>query len=284
MRLATIRTDSGTRAVRIDPQVDAAVEIEGVADVGALLADAGWRATAAAAAGRVHALSAMPLTAFAPVVVRPGKIVCVGLNYRAHIIEMGRELPTHPTLFAKFAEAVIGPGDDILIPREASGTVDWEGELAVVVGGVLRHASPARCAEGIAGFTVMNDVTVRAHQYRTTQWLQGKTFESSTPLGPVLVTPDELPAAARLTTTVSGARRQHAGIDDLVFPPAELLSYISRIVTLHPGDVVATGTPGGVGHAADPPDHLADGERVIVSIDGIGSIANRLRIVDPSMR
>ncbi|MBD3752875.1 MAG: fumarylacetoacetate hydrolase family protein, partial [Micrococcales bacterium] len=138
----------------------------------------------------------------------------------------------------------------------------------------------AQAAEAIAGFTVMNDVTVRAYQYRTTQWLQGKTFESSTPLGPVLVTADELPARAHVSTTVGETRRQHASIDDLVFSPADLLSYISRIVTLRPGDVVATGTPGGVGHASEPPEHLADGERVTVTVDGIGSVSNRLRILD----
>lgn len=280
MRLATIRTAGLTRAVRVDPGADAAIEIDGAGDLGELLSDPDWRARAAGASGRVYTLSALASTDYAPVVVRPGKIVCVGLNYREHILEMGRELPTHPTLFAKYAEALIGAGDDILIPREAADTVDWEGELAVVVGRPLRHASTAQAAEAIAGFTVMNDVTVRAYQYRTTQWLQGKTFESSTPLGPVLVTADELPARAHVSTTVGETRRQHASVDDLVFSPADLLSYISRIVTLRPGDVVATGTPGGVGHASDPPEHLADGECVTVTVDGIGSVSNRLRIVD----
>lgn len=281
MRLATLRVGDGTRAVRVDSAAGHAVEIDGAADVGALLAHPDWRAVAEAAGGRGHALESLAPTAFAPVVPRPSKIVCVGLNYRAHILEMGRELPEHPTLFAKFAEALIGAGDDILVPREASGTVDWEGELAVVVGRAVRHAGPGEAAAAIAGYTVMNDVTVRGHQYRTTQWLQGKTFESTTPLGPVLVTPDELPAGARLTTTVGGVRRQDATTADLVFGPAELVSYISRIVTLQPGDVVATGTPGGVGHAADPPDHLVDGERVVVAVEGIGAVRNRLRIVDP---
>lgn len=282
MRLATLRTGDGTRAVRVDSASGTAVEIGEWSDLGGLLRRPDWERLASEADGRVRMLADLASDAWAPVVPRPGKIFCVGLNYQAHILEMGRELPTHPTLFAKFADALIGAGDDILIPRDAAGSVDWEGELAVVIGRTARFVTGAAAEDAIAGFTVMNDVTVREHQYRTTQWLQGKTFESSTPLGPVMVTPDELPKHARLTTFVSGARRQSASTAGLVFDAAALITYISRIVTLHPGDVIATGTPAGVGHASAPPDHLVDGEQVVVSIEGIGALRNKLRIIDPA--
>lgn len=280
MRLATLRVDGAARAVRIDSAAGVAVEIPPFADLGTLLAEPEWAALAAAADGTRHPLDALDAAAFAPVVPRPGKIVCVGLNYREHILEMGRELPEYPTLFAKFAEALIGAGDDIVLPRAVAGTVDWEGELALVVGRTVRGVGREEAAAAIAGFTVMNDVTVRAHQYRSTQWLQGKTFEGTTPLGPVLVTPDELPADARLSTFVDGERTQHAEVSDLVFDAAALVSYISEIVTLRPGDVIATGTPGGVGHASTPPRYLEEGGELVVTIEGIGAVRNRLRIAE----
>jgi acylpyruvate hydrolase len=262
----------------IDSAAGRAIEIAGVPDVGALLSLPDWREAAAAASGATHVLAHLPLTAFAPVVPAPSKIVCVGLNYRAHILEMARDLPQHPTLFAKYAEALIGAGDDIVIPPEAAETVDWEGELAVVVGATVRSADRAGAHAAIAGYTAMNDITVRGHQYRTTQWLQGKTFEHSTPLGPVLVTPEALPEHPRITTTVEGERRQDATASDLVFDAADLIAYVSRIVTLRPGDIIATGTPAGVGQAEVPPRYLADGEQVVVSVEGIGALRNRLRV------
>lgn len=209
----------------------------------------------------------------APVVPRPGKIVCVGLNYRTHITEMGRELPEHPTLFAKYPEALIGPRDDLRLPAE-SDRVDWEGELAVVIGRRVRRATDEEASAAIAGYSVLNDVTMRDYQYRTPQWLQGKTWESSTPFGPVLATAEEIPAGALLTTRVDGEEVQRAAIDDLVFGPAELVCYISTIVTLEPGDVIATGTPGGVGHARRPGRYLAAGQTLSTSVDGIGELCN----------
>ncbi|GAA2227668.1 fumarylacetoacetate hydrolase family protein [Herbiconiux moechotypicola] len=281
MRLATLRIDGGTLAVRVDPEHSSAVAIEGVADVGALLA-AGpdWRERALAADGPRIPLDSLGTTAWAPVVPRPSKIVCVGLNYRDHILEMGRELPAYPTLFAKFAEALIGAGDDIRVPAHSAEALDWEGELAVVVGRAVRDVDPATAASAIAGYSVLNDVTMRDRQYRTTQWLQGKTLEGSCPFGPVLVTADEFTPGAALTTSIDGETVQHAATDDLVFGPAELVSYISSIVTLQPGDVIATGTPGGVGHAMPTPRHLAHGETVRVEIAGIGAVGNRVVVLD----
>ena len=199
MRLATARTGTGTRAVRVTE--DGLVDL-GRPDVGAVLELPDWPRRAAAVG------PALPGDVeLAPVVPRPGKVLCVGLNYRNHIMEMGRELPAYPTLFAKFAEALIGATDDIALPPE-SAAVDWEAELAVVIGRTVRRADEREAAAAIAGFTVLNDVTARDWQYRTTEWLQGKTFEGSTPLGPVLVTPDELPGGVRpalpLSATLDG--------------------------------------------------------------------------------
>ena len=270
MRLATIRTATSTAAVRVVGEE--AIEI-GALDVGALLVDPGWRARAEAASGHRHEVSALDV---APLIPRPEKIICVGLNYKNHILEMGRELPEHPTLFAKFPSALIGARDDIVLPR-VSSQVDWEVELAVVIGAPARHVSIDEAPRSIAGYSVLNDVSVRDWQNRTLQWLQGKTFESSTPLGPELVTLDELADAEslELTCEVDGERMQQAMTSDLVFGPAALVSYMSDIFTLMPGDVIATGTPGGVGHARHPPRYLQDGSVVVTRIDGVGECRNR---------
>jgi acylpyruvate hydrolase len=180
MRLATLRTPGGTVAVRIDDSADGAIttEIRGVPDVGALLALSDWRDLAAGATG---ASAGLDLAALATLVPNPRKVVCVGLNYRNHILEMGRELPEFPTLFAKFPEALIGARDRIEIPP-VSSAVDWECELVAVVGTAVRGASRDEARPAIAGYTVMNDVTMRDYQYRTGEWLQGKTFEHTTPV------------------------------------------------------------------------------------------------------
>jgi acylpyruvate hydrolase len=274
MRLATIRTGSTTRAVRVEG--DQAVET-GHESVGALLADPSWRTIAAAANGAVHRLGDCDL---APVVPLPGKIVCVGLNYRNHILEMGRDLPQYPTLFAKYADALIGARDDIALAPESTA-VDWEAELVVVIGQTVRRADETQASAAIAGFTVMNDVTMRDWQYRTTEWMQGKTFEGTTPLGPVLVTPDELHGGVRpalpLSATVDGEAVQQADTSDLVFDPVALVRYVSVMTTLRPGDLIATGTPGGVGHARKPPRYLAEGSLVVTEIGGIGRLQNTAR-------
>jgi acylpyruvate hydrolase len=274
MKLATLRIDNGTRAVRVDG--DRYVDL-GVTDVGTLLADPSWRQAAAAAA---ETIDPGPAPDLAPVVPNPGKIICVGLNYRSHIREMDREIPVFPTLFAKFADALIGPTDPIELAPE-SESVDWEAELAVVIGRPVRRATPDDAAAAIAGFAVLNDVTMRDWQYRTPEWLQGKTFEHTTPFGPVLVTPDELPGTVRPTLdiacTVDGDTVQKANTADLVFDPVTLVEYISTILTLRPGDVIATGTTGGVGHAHRPPRYLHDGSRVVTEVGGIGRLDNIAR-------
>jgi acylpyruvate hydrolase len=273
MRLATTRTAQGTRAVRLDP--DGAVDLE-LPDVGALLALPDWRERAAADGPRLAADDFDP----APVIPAPSKILCVGLNYASHIREMGRELPEYPTLFAKFAPALIGARDDIILPLDSSA-VDWEAELAVVVGTPLRHADRDTARAGIAGYTVSNDVTARDWQYRSTQWLQGKTFAQTTPLGPWLSTDIDDNPDFELTCWVDGEQVQSARTSDLVFGPAALLSYISTILPLLPGDVVLTGTPGGVGHARQPQRHLHEATVLTTRVEGLGECVNTCRAEKP---
>jgi len=272
MKLATLRRDGDTVAVRLD--ATGAVEIAGFRDLGALLADPEWRDIAANSAGRFLPLADIPDDGWAPIVLAPRKIVCVGVNYRAHIEEMGREEPEFPTLFSKYPESLVGAGDPIVLPPHAADMVDWEAELAIVIGARVRRADEQTASAAIAGYTVLNDVSMRDWQNRTLQWLQGKSFESSTPVGPVLATVDEVPASARITTEVDGEVLQDGRIDDLVFGPAAIVAYISQIFPLDPGDIVATGTPGGVGHARKPPRYLAAGQTVVTTIEGIGSLRN----------
>jgi len=273
MKLTTIRTANGTAAARVDG--DHGVLIDGVSDVGALLARKDWRVLAEQASGRKA-----PLDDLDTLVPHPGKVVCVGLNYRAHILEMGRPLPEYPTLFAKFADALIGPTDPIEIPETAADNVDWECELVVVVGRSIRGADIGEAARAIAGYTIMNDITMRDWQFRTREWLQGKSFGNTTPVGPVLVTADEWQPGPIIRTVVDGEVVQEASTGDLVFDPAQLVSYVSTMIALRPGDIIATGTPGGVGHARKPPRYLAPGSRVQTSIDGIGSLDNTCVAVD----
>jgi 2-keto-4-pentenoate hydratase/2-oxohepta-3-ene-1,7-dioic acid hydratase in catechol pathway len=271
MKLATIRVNETTTAVRVDG--DVLIDL-GAPDVGTFLADPDWLERAATATGATYSVNTVD---FAPLVPNPSKIVCVGLNYRTHIQEMGRELPEYPTLFAKFAECLIGAHDDIVRPSETEA-LDWEAELAVVIGSPVRRATGTDAEKAIAGFTVLNDITARDWQYRTKEWLQGKVWDATTPLGPYLVTPDELPGGVRPTLdvrlTVDGAQMQSDTTGDLLFDPVALVEYVSTIVRLNPGDVIATGTPGGVGHARGL--HLLGGETVVVEIEGLGRLENRI--------
>src|SRR5919112_685767 len=276
MRLATIRTATGTRAVRIDGDGggDGQAVETGDADLRGLLERSDWPAHAAAAAGPVHAVDSLD---YAPLVPAPEKILCVGQNYRDHIAEMGNDPPAYPTVFAKFAPSLVGAHDEIVLPA-ASDAVDYEAELAVVIGRPVRHATPEEAEAAIAGYSVLNDVTARDWQFRTSQYLQGKTFERSTPLGPCLVTPDELPPGGwEISTVIDGETRQRSTTAELVFGVVDLIRYLSTILTLNPGDVIATGTPGGVGHARKPPRYLTDGATMITAIAGVGVCRNVCR-------
>ncbi|WP_017729155.1 fumarylacetoacetate hydrolase family protein [Halalkalibacterium ligniniphilum] len=211
----------------------------------------------------------------------PGKIICVGHNYREHILEMKRELPPYPVVFAKFSNTVIGPQDDIPF-YPISEQLDYEAEFAFVVGKRARNVSQAEALDYVAGYTIVNDVTYRDLQRRTLQWLQGKTVEGSAPMGPWLVTSDELnnPEGLEVVLTVNGEERQRSNTRNLVFSVQYLVEFLSNLMTLEPGDVVLTGTPGGVGIARDPQVFLKDGDVVKIEIDGVGVLENRVKQVE----
>ncbi|MCL2584433.1 MAG: fumarylacetoacetate hydrolase family protein [Streptosporangiales bacterium] len=271
MRFATLRTANGTTAVRVDS--DSLVPLD-ARDVGELLASGDPGAVAATA-------GASPVPAqgadLAPVVTNPSKILCAGLNYRSHITETGRELPEYPTLFAKFAETLTGPNDDVATP-EVSEKVDWEAELGVIIGKPVYRATAAEAAQAIAGYTVTNDVSMRDWQRRTLQWDAGKIFQRTTPAGPYLVTPDEVGDAADLEIgcSVDGVTKQLARTSDLLFKPADIVAYASQAITLQPGDLLLTGTTGGVGNARKPPEYLHPGQVLRTWIEGLGELVNNI--------
>ena len=280
MRLATVRLGDDPGATRAVVDVADGLADLGTPDVGALLEDPDWRSTVLRAASSRITLFDPATVTFAPVVPRPSKLVCVGLNYRAHIEEMGRDLPDHPTLFAKWADTLVGPEDPIVLPPETT-QFDYEVELAVVIGSPARRARGAEAESAIGGFSVFNDVTCRDWQFRTREWLQGKNWQATSPLGPWLVTPDELPGGVRpavpVSLSVNGRVRQADSTRDLVFDPVALVEYVSTMVALAPGDVIATGTPGGVGHATTPPTYLSDGDVITAEIEGVGQQRNVVR-------
>jgi acylpyruvate hydrolase len=274
MRLATVRTADGTRAARLEGD---RLLLLRAPDVGVLL-------VSTSPASRLDTVMALESTgeiaftdaSFAPLVPHPEKIFCVGLNYRAHILEMSRELPDYPTLFAKFASGLIGAHDDLVLPL-VSKAVDWEVELGVVIGRRIRRATLEQAHDAIAGFTVVNDISMRDWQARTTQYLQGKAFDASTPVGPVLVTGDEIGDAVDLEVRceLDGIVMQRGRTSDLLFGPTAVVSYICQFATLCPGDLISTGTPGGVGAGRDPQVFLEPGQVLTTAIEGIGSCVNR---------
>ena len=206
---------------------------------------------------------------------RPPKFICVGLNYRDHAAESKSEIPSVPTIFSKFSNVVIGPGDPIVLPK-ASSKPDYEAEFAFVVGRGGRHIPAARALEHVLGYTIVNDVSARDIQRATTQWLMGKTFDTFAPMGPWIVTKDEVadPHALDISLEIGGEVLQKSNTRELVFRVPELIEFISTVVTLEPGDIVATGTPAGVGFARKPPRWLRPGDEVIVKIAQIGELRN----------
>lgn len=210
-------------------------------------------------------------------VQQPKKIICVGHNYREHILEMGRELPSNPVVFAKFANTIIGPEDNI--PHyPISDQLDYEAEFTFVVGKRAKNVSEDDALDYVAGYTICNDVTYRDIQRRTLQWLQGKSVDGSAPMGPWLVTSDELtnPSGLDITLYVNGEQRQHSNTENLVFSVQKLVEFLSNLMTLEPGDVVMTGTPGGVGVAMDPQGFIQHGDVVRIEVDKVGVLENKV--------
>ena len=244
----------------------------GVVDEAGVVHDAGDDPLRPSPAGR--ALGPVDeVELLAPVV--PGKVVCVGLNYVSHGDETGLALPDAPLLFAKFPTAVVGPGAAIVVPP-GSTQVDYEAELGVVIGRRTRGVSPSDALSSVWGYTCVNDVSARDMQFADGQWVRGKSQDTFCPVGPVVVTADEIedPQSLEVSCHVNGEVRQRASTADMIFGVAELISYISRGITLEPGDLVATGTPAGVGMSMEPPCYLAPGDVVEVGVSGVGTLRN----------
>ncbi len=205
-------------------------------------------------------------------VPRPGKIICIGHNYHGHA---GATPPPYPDIFAKFSNVVIGPQQPIVCPC-ASSQLDYEGELAVVIGAQARHVSEDRALASVAGYTIFNDVTARDYQKRTSQWTLGKSFDTFGPMGPCIVTTDEIPEPSHLdlSLAVNGEERQHSNTCQLIFSIPFLIAYLSEAMTLEPGDMISTGTPSGLGSQRNPPVFLKPGDKVVVRIERIGELVN----------
>ena len=206
----------------------------------------------------------------------PGKIICVGLNYVDHAAESGVPLPSTPLLFSKFNTTLVGPGEPILIDPSNSVQVDYEAELAVVIGAQGRSVDESAAPGLVFGYTLANDISARDAQFADGQWMRGKSFDTFCPLGPQIVTPDEIGDVEDLdiTLTLNGETLQNGSTTDMVFSVAELIAYCSRFFTLEPGDLILTGTPPGVGFARTPPVYLQAGDRVTVASSGIGELTN----------
>lgn len=208
---------------------------------------------------------------------RPPKFVCVGINYKDHAKETKTPIPDVPVLFSKFPSSVIGPRDRIVLPR-VSKMVDYEGEFTFIIGKAGRNITKSKAMNYVAGYTVVNDVSARDFQKRTSQWLPGKTFDTFGVMGPEIVTTDEVPrpGALSIKTWVNGELRQNSNTNQLIFGIRELIADISRIWTLEPGDVIATGTPGGVGMYSKPPKLLKAGDWVRIEVEGVGVLRNKV--------
>lgn len=215
--------------------------------------------------------------AFLPTLPDAGKIICIGMNYREHIKEMGREPPRYPAFFLRTNDSLVGHGQPVILPR-VSDKFDWEGELAVVIGRMARHVSRDDALSHVAGYTILQDGSLRDYQEHTSQFTAGKNFHQSGAMGPWLVTADEIPdpGQLRLETRVSGEVMQRGELADLCIDVPAILEYLSDIFELRPGDVIATGTPSGVGAGRRPPRWLVAGDTVEVEISGIGVLRNRV--------
>ncbi len=281
MKLATFSHRGSTRigVVAGDEIVDLAAAAPGLpTEMKALLA-AGEQALATARSAAESGDARLPLTDVkleAPILAPP-KFIGIGLNYRDHAAESGMDAPKYPMMFNKQSTCVVGPDAPIHLPR-ASSVLDYEGELGVVIGRRCRHVPKARAPEVIAGYTIVDDVSVRDWQLRVQTMTIGKSFDTHGPMGPWIVTPDEIgdPHALRIQTWINGEKRQDSNTKELIFDSFDLVEHLSTAFTLEPGDVIATGTPAGVGIAFKPPKLLKAGDVVRIEIEGIGALQNEV--------
>jgi acylpyruvate hydrolase len=273
MRLVNFATPEGPRAGLLREGRVSEVRDGPLGGLQALLA-AGRLQAVEAAEGEGLAIEDVELL---PPIERPGKILCIGLNYRAHAEEGGREAPEMPTFFAKFATSLRPTGATVELPRFSS-KVDYEAEIAFVIGDRCQGVPAEHALEHVAGYSLLNDLSARDYQFKTPQWMPGKTFDGSAPFGPALVTPDEAGPhdGLGIALDLNGERRQESSTADLVHSIPALVEYLSMLMTLEPGDVVATGTPAGVGSLRDPKVWLKPGDEVVVSSPQLGELRTRL--------
>jgi acylpyruvate hydrolase len=270
MRLLSVEIEGIDRVVEVVG--DELVPLKGLSEIGAETtieavrdAERDWSRRVPAAAAKLR-----------QIVPRPGKVFCVGLNYLSHVEETKRDLPEYPVLFPKYGSSLIAPDADIQLPPESS-QVDYEAELAIVIGRAGRRIPEDEAEEYILGYTVANDITMRDYQYKTHQWLQGKAWDASTPLGPALVTREEVDTSdLRISTKLNGEILQDSRTSLLMFSVSRLISIVSEFTALEPGDIILTGTPSGVGFRREPQVFLRNGDVVEVEIEGIGRITNRV--------
>ena len=266
-RVYVVRDDSAVDLTALDPSVGA--------DLAALAARPNWRADVEA---RLDGATGGPLDAIEPAlpIARPGKTICLGLNYVDHIKEGGYDVPDYPALFMRGTESLIPAGAPMIRPR-CSERLDYEAELMVVIGRGGRHIVESDALSHVFGYTIFNDGSVRDYQRKTHQWTPGKNFDATGPIGPQVVTPDELPEGAsglRIESRVGDEVLQSASTDEMLWPVARTIATISEFATLRPGDYLAMGTPPGVGHARKPPRWLRPGETITIEIEGIGVCEN----------
>lgn len=287
MRFITYRTANGEGVAIAD---GAGYRGLSVSRLGAELMDVlGMRPAALArAADRLRAGGSIDLNDVErlPPIPRPGKIICIGLNYADHSAESGFQVPEYPAVFARYASSLVAHGAPMIRPR-CSDQLDFEGELAVVIGRGGRHIAKSTALSHVGGYSLFNDGSIRDFQFKSAQWTVGKTFDGTGGFGPELVTPDELPPGcrgSRLVTRLNGEVVQDASTDDLVFDVATLISILSEAITLAPGDVIVTGTPAGVGLARTPPLWMRPGDLCEVELEGLGILSNRIEQERPAGR
>ncbi len=278
MRLVTYGADGEARAgVQTGDGVLDAAKLLGVHAIGVRELIESERVAELAERAGEEDLEPVAPDALLPPVPDPDKIVCIGLNYRSHAAEAGIDPPEHPTFFAKFRNALAPPGATVELPA-ASEKVDYEAEVAFVIGRRCKDVEADRALDSIAGYMLLNDLSARDLQFATPQWMPGKVFDSSAPCGPALVTPDEAgaPESISFTLDLNGERMQDASTSDLIFSVAELVARLSRWMTLEPGDIISTGTPSGVGSVRNPRVWLKPGDEIVISSPTLGELRTQI--------
>ncbi len=274
MRLVTFKGSEGPRVGIVDGDDIVDIGIEGPDGLLDLI-KSGKAKEQAAKQGKRQKIAD---THFLPTIPRSGKFICVGLNYADHAAEGNNPIPDYPALFVRVNSSLVGHGEPMIVPK-ASEKFDYEAELTIVIGKTCRHVSEDKALDYVFGYTIFNDGSIRDYQRKSTQWTAGKNFDGTGPLGPWIVTADEVPPGAKglgIRSILNGSQvLQNSNTDNLIFDTARLVSIISEVMTLEPGDLIATGTPGGVGYPRKPPIFLKKGDRIAVEIDKIGRLRTR---------